>query len=86
MGGATSTSTFSSSSVTAHLQSGSHTVYTADVHSAVQSWIRNTNYGLLLRTDGEREYQSLDLVTIFNHNADAAHKPRLKIIYSVPKN
>jgi hypothetical protein len=40
----------------------------------------------MLRTDGAREYQALDLVTIFNHAAAPALKPRLKLIYSVPKN
>ena len=86
MGGPTSASSFAATSAQARLLPGSSVVYTADVHTAVQSWIRGSNYGLLLRTDGTREYQALDLVTIFNHAAAAALKPQLKLIYSVPKN
>jgi hypothetical protein len=86
MGGPASTSAFSATSVQARLVPGSSVMYTADVHSDVQAWIRGPNYGIMLRTDGAREYQALDLVTIFNHAAAPALKPRLKLIYSVPKN
>jgi hypothetical protein len=86
MEGATTTSAFEATSAVARLVPGSSTTYSADVVHAVQSWVRGPNYGLLLRTNGAREFQSFDLVTFYNHLADAPRVPRLKIIYSVPKN
>lgn len=82
----TSTSSFGSSSATALHVPGSATTFTADIASDVQSWVRGSNYGALIRTYGSREFQSFDLVTLYNHTAEESHKPRLKVIYSVPKN
>jgi hypothetical protein len=81
-----STSTFNTSSYTLRLVPGSQTVYTADIAADVQAWARGTNYGALLRRDGTYEFSTLDLVTLYNHLADAPLRPRLKIIYSVPVN
>jgi len=86
MEGSTTTSAFEATSATARLVPGSPTTYTADIAHIVQSWVRGPNYGLLLRTNGAREFQGFDLVTLYNHLADAPLVPRLKIIYSVPKN
>jgi hypothetical protein len=85
MEGSSTTSSFGSGS-TARLVSGSQTTYTADISSDVQSWVRGPNYGALLRIYGVREFETLTLVTLYGAAADNAHKPRLKIIYSVPKN
>ena len=86
MQGSTTTSAFEATSATARLVPGSTTTYSADIVHAVQSWVRGPNYGLVLRIAGAREFQSLDLVTFSNYLADPPRVPRLKIIYSVPKN
>ncbi len=86
MQGTTTTSAFEATSATARIVPGSATTYTANITHAVQSWVRGPNDGLLLRTDGAREFHSFDLVTVYNYLADSTRVPRLKIIYSVPKN
>lgn len=86
MQGATTTSGFEATSSSATHVPGSATLYAADLAHAVQSWVRGPNYGALLRIGGVREFESFDLVTLYNHTADASRKPRLKIIYAVPKN
>jgi hypothetical protein len=85
MEGSLTTSSFGSGS-TAKLIPGSLTTYSADVAGEVQAWVRGANYGALLRIYGVREFESFTLVTLYGNTADNAHKPRLKIIYSVPKN
>jgi len=86
MQGATTSSEFNAVGVSARLVPGSATMYSVDIAHYVQLWVSGSNYGVLLRTDGAREFQSFDLVTVWNHLADASRVPRLKIIYSVPKN
>jgi hypothetical protein len=85
MTASSSTSSFSSSGSGAFLVPGSQTLYGADVASIVQSWHKGSNYGALIRIYGTREFSSLDLVTLYNQTAEEARRPRLKIIYSVPK-
>ena len=66
---------------------GTADTYVADARRTVQAWAGSTNYGLLLRIYGEREFQTFDLVTFHSpSSSSAALRPRLKIIYSVPKN
>lgn len=68
-------------------KAGTADSYVADARRAVQAWMGSTNYGLLLRIDGQREFQSFDLTTFHSPAASsAALRPRLKILYSVPKN
>ena len=86
MQGSATTSAFEATSAIAKLVPGSATTYTDNIAHAVQSWVRGPNYGLLLRTDGAREFNAFDLVTLYNYLADSTRVPRLKIIYSVPKN
>ncbi len=64
---------------------GTPYTYSFDLRHAVQSWVREANYGLLLQNSATTEFSSLDLITFFNQQADAANRPRLKIIYSVRK-
>ena len=66
-------------------KAGTPYTYSFDLRHAVQSWVREANYGILLQTSAANEFSSLDLITFFNQQADAAHSPRLKIIYSVRK-
>ena len=86
MTSSSSTSSFDATSSAALLVPGSKTTYTADIASQVQSWVRGPNYGALIRTYGGREFRSVDRVVLYNHAAENSRKPRLKIIYSVPKN
>jgi hypothetical protein len=56
--------------------------YKIEFTSAVQSWLRGPNYGLVLRMASPAEYQTMGLITIHSHSApDPAKRPRLKIIY-----
>jgi hypothetical protein len=82
--GWSSTSSFSSSGGILRLVPGSKTTYTADVSGLVQEWAKGPNYGALLRVSGAPEFSTYELVTLFDHAADAAVRPRMKIIYSVP--
>lgn len=69
------------------LKSGTQNTYTADARRAAQSWIRGPNYGVVVRIKGEQEFTSFDLVTFHSPTAvNAALRPRLRILYSVPKN
>ena len=68
-------------------KAGTADTYVADARRAVQAWVGSANYGLLIRVDGEREFQTFDLLTFHSPTASsAALRPRLKILYSVPKN
>ena len=66
-------------------KAGTPYTYSFDTRHAVQSWVREANYGILIQTGVANQYSSLDLVTFFNEQADAAHSPRIRIIYSVRK-
>ncbi|HSQ74321.1 MAG TPA: DNRLRE domain-containing protein, partial [Bacteroidota bacterium] len=81
------TGAFESSAATGTLKSGTDQTYTADVHTTVQSWVRGPNYGLMLRVTGEQEFMSFDLLTFYGPTAaDAALRPRIRILYSTPQN
>ncbi len=68
-------------------KAGTADSYVADATQAVQSWAATANYGLLLRVGGQQEFQTFDLLTFHSPSASsAALRPRLKILYSVPKN
>lgn len=68
-------------------KAGTADTYVADARRAVQAWVGSTSYGLLLRVGGDQEFQSFDLLTFHSPSASsAALRPRLKILYSVPKN
>lgn len=78
---------FEALSATSMRKAGTSDTYVVDARRAVQAWAGSTNYGILLRIDGEREFQTFDLVTFHSPSASsAALRPRLKILYSVPKN
>ncbi len=78
---------FQSGSTTGSLKSGTPDTYSADVRNVVQSWVRGPNYGLLLRVAGEQEFRSFDLLTFYNTSAaNAAQRPRVRILYSIPQN
>lgn len=78
---------FESSAATGTLKSGTDQTYAADVHTMVQSWVRGPNYGLMLRVTGEQEFMSFDLLTFYGPTAaNAALRPRIRILYSTPQN
>jgi hypothetical protein len=81
------TGTFASSGPTVSLKTGTATTYTADLHTAVQSWVRGPNYGVLFRVTGEQEFTSFDLLTFHNVTAtNVQQRPRIRIVYSIPQN
>jgi hypothetical protein len=81
------TASYSSTAFTGSLKTGTTDTYTAEVHSSVQTWVRSSNYGLLLHVSGDAEFNSFDLITFHNANAtNAALRPRLRILYSIPQN
>lgn len=81
------TGSFATSASTGVLKTGSTTTTAADCRSAVQSWVRGPNYGMLLRIAGEQEFRSFDLLAFHNTTAaDAARRPRIRILYSIPQN
>ncbi len=81
------TGTFSSTGSTGTVRSGTADTYVAEVYSTVQSWVRGSNYGLLLRVNGAQEFGSFDLITFHGVGAtNAALRPRLRIVYSIPQN
>ncbi len=81
------TGSFSSLGATGSVKSGTTDTYIADVHTPVQGWVRSSNFGFMLRVGGDQEYASFDLITFHNANAtNAALRPRLRILYSIPQN
>jgi hypothetical protein len=81
------TGTFSTTGSTATVKAGTTDSYIANVYGTVQSWVRGSNYGLLLRVYGDQEFSSFDLITFHNVGAtNAALRPRLRILYSIPQN
>jgi hypothetical protein len=81
------TGSYSSSASTGTLKTGTTDTYTAGVQSFVQSWVRSSNFGLLLHVSGDPEYNSFDLITLHSTSAtNAALRPRLRILYSIPQN
>jgi hypothetical protein len=81
------TGTFSTTGSTGAVKTGTSDTYVADVYGTVQSWVRGSNYGLLLRVYGDQEFGSFDLFTFHNVGAtNAALRPRLRILYSIPQN
>ncbi len=74
---------FAAASAPARRIPGTSTGYLADIRSAVQTWVKGPNYGILLRMGSSLEYSSLDLVTIRTRAAsDPAQRPSLRILYS----
>ncbi|MBP1657867.1 MAG: hypothetical protein H6Q31_2468 [Bacteroidetes bacterium] len=81
------TGAFESSAATGAPKSGTDQTYAADVHTTVQSWVRGPNHGLMLRVAGEQEFRSFDLLTFYGPTAaNAAQRPRIRILYSTPQN
>ncbi len=56
-----------------------------DLRRATQLWANGTNYGILLRVTTIPEFSSFDLYTFFNQNAADSLRPRLRVLYSIPK-
>ncbi len=76
----------------ASLQSGTSNTFAMEIRHAVQTWLKGTNYGLLLTapsglesgSTNDAERSTLDLYTFYSHRAtDPSLRPRLKIIYAV---
>ncbi len=60
--------------------------YAIDIRHAVQAWIRGPNDGLLLRESSALEFSTFNLHALYNQlAADPGLRPRLRIIYSVPR-
>jgi hypothetical protein len=71
---------------TGHRVPGTVNTFSIDARRPVQFWLRDPNYGIILRPYGLFEYSSLDLITFYNEQATLpANRPRLKIIYSIPR-
>jgi len=65
-------------------KSGTAYTFSFNIRRHVQSWLRGPNYGLLLRTTSSSEFSTPDLYTFFSPAAaNAAVRPRLKIVYSI---
>ncbi len=63
---------------------GSTTSLSGDARHIVQSWLHNTNYGVLLRTSVYSEFGSFDRFQLYGiHTATVGLRPRLHIVYSV---
>ncbi|MBP1691120.1 MAG: hypothetical protein H6Q32_472, partial [Bacteroidetes bacterium] len=78
---------FQSSATSGAVKSGTTDTYAADIRTAVQTWVRGPNYGLILRVAGDQEFQSFDLLTFYNATAaNLQQRPRVRIVYSVPQN
>lgn len=76
------------------LKAGTANTFSMDVRHAVQTWLKGTNYGLLLSapsklesgSTNDTERSTLDLYTYFSHRAtDPTRRPRMRILYAVAR-
>ncbi len=68
-------------------KAGSAYTFSFNIRRHVQSWLRGPNDGLLLRTTASSEFSTPDLYSFFSPAAaNAAVRPRLKMIYSIKRN
>jgi hypothetical protein len=74
-----------SSFVFGRRKEGYATTWSFDLRRATQLWANGTNYGILLRATTIPEFSSFDRYTFFNQNAADSLRPRLRVIYSIPK-
>jgi hypothetical protein len=66
---------------------GTANTFAFNIRRHVQSWLRGPNDGLLLRTTLSSEFETPDLYTFFSPAAaNAANRPRLKLVYSIKAN
>jgi hypothetical protein len=68
-------------------KAGTAYTFSFNIRRQVQSWLHGPNNGLLLRATSSSEFSTADLYTFFSPAAaNAAVRPRLKIVYSKEKN
>ncbi len=63
-------------------QVGTTDTFRIDLRHAVQSWIKQNNYGILLRASTANEFNGFSLITFFNRTAaNPAVRPTLRVKY-----
>jgi hypothetical protein len=71
---------------TGRRKDGTGLTFSTNLRRTVQLWVHGQNYGVVIRPSGLVEYNSLDLLTFYNYQAaNAALRPKLKIIYSIAR-
>jgi hypothetical protein len=58
--------------------------FRVDLRHAVQAWIKQNNFGILLRANTANEFNGFDLITFFNQiAANDAVRPKLRVKYII---
>lgn len=80
-------SVFQARTAAGRLISDTLSTYSFDIRNTAQVWLKESNYGLILRMPSLSEFSSFNLLTFFNERAtDPAVRPRIRIVYTVQKN
>ncbi len=66
-------------------QAGSEATFGFDLRRPVQLWANGYNYGILLHVNAAAEFSSFDRYAFFNHTAADSLRPRVRILYTIPK-